>query len=54
MFMEDLGIFDDDIDIDYSDPRWLTPLGMEVLSFLVRQRLAPLVFLFFSLSFPAT
>jgi hypothetical protein len=39
MFMEDLGIFDDEI--DYSDPRWLTPLGMEVHSFLVRQRLAP-------------
>ena len=39
ILMEDLGIYDDEI--DYSDPRWLTPLGMEVHSFLVRQRLAP-------------
>jgi hypothetical protein len=38
-FMEDLGIFDDEI--DYSDARWLTSLGMEVHSYLVRQRLAP-------------
>ena len=38
-FMDDLGIYDDEI--DYSDPRWLTPLGMEVHSYLVRQRLAP-------------
>jgi len=38
-FMEDLGIYDDEI--DYSDARWLTSLGMEVHSYLVRQRLAP-------------
>ena len=38
-FMDELGIFDDEI--DESDPRWMTPLGMEVHSYLIRQRLAP-------------
>ena len=28
IFMDDLGVCDDEI--DYSDPRWSTPLGMEV------------------------
>ena len=39
MFMEELGIFDDEI--DESDPQWMTPLGMEVHSYLIRQSLAP-------------
>ena len=38
MFMEELDIYDDAI--DYSDPRWLTPLGTEVHRYLVRQSLA--------------
>ena len=38
-FMEDLGIYDDEI--NYSDARWLISPGMEVHSYLVRQRLAP-------------
>ena len=39
MFMDDLGVYDDEM--DYSDPRWMTSLGMEVHSYLIRQRLAP-------------
>jgi len=38
-FMEDLGIYDDEV--DFSDPRWSTSLGREVYGFLVRDKLAP-------------
>jgi hypothetical protein len=37
-FMEDLGIYDGEV--DNSDPRWSTPLGMEVHNFLIRDKLA--------------
>ena len=33
--MDELGIFD--YAMNYSDPRWSTPLGMEVHSYLIRQ-----------------
>jgi len=37
-FMEDLGVFDNEM--DSSDPRWSTLLGMEVYSYLIRTKLA--------------
>ena len=36
-FMEELGVFDDQINTN--DPRWSTPLGLNVHSYLVRQDL---------------
>ena len=38
IFMDDLGVCDDEI--DYTDPRWESPLGKEVYSYLLRQKLA--------------
>ena len=38
-FSEELGVYDGEM--DYSDPRWSTSLGMAVHSHLIRQRLAP-------------
>jgi len=37
-FMEVLGVFDNQI--DSTDPRWSTPLGIEVYAYLIRQRMA--------------
>ena len=36
-FMEELGVFDNEMDT--SDPRWMTPLGVEVYAYLVRQKM---------------
>jgi len=38
IFMEELGVFDDEM--DPTDPRWESPLGKEVYSYLLRQKLA--------------
>jgi hypothetical protein len=38
-FMEDLGVYDDD-EMDTTDPRWSTPLGIEVYAYLIRQKMA--------------
>jgi len=46
-FMEELGVFDDAVDT--SDPRWKSPLGVEVHSHLIRQKLAECVLLFYTL-----
>jgi hypothetical protein len=47
--MEELGVYDGEMDT--TDPRWQTPLGVEVYSHLIRQKLAeyvlPFVFLIF-------
>jgi len=40
-FMEELGIYDDEM--DPTDPRWTTPLGIEVHAYLLRQKLAECV-----------
>jgi len=37
-FMEELGVFDDEM--DSTDPRWMSLLGTEVHSYLVREKLA--------------
>ena len=37
LFMEELGVYDNEMDT--SDPRWSTPLGIEVYAYLVRQRM---------------
>jgi len=37
-FMDELGVYDDKVDT--TDPRLETPLGVEVFSYLVRQKLA--------------
>ena len=40
LFMEELGVYDDEMDT--TDPRWMTPLGVEVYAsaYLVRQKMA--------------
>ena len=38
LFMEELGVYDDEMDT--TDPRWTTPLGVEVYAYLVRQKMA--------------
>ncbi|KAF8798357.1 hypothetical protein BYT27DRAFT_7123584 [Phlegmacium glaucopus] len=38
LFMEELGVYDDEMDT--TDPRWMTPLGIEVYTYLIRQKLA--------------
>ena len=40
-FMEELGIYDSEMDT--TDPRWRTPLGIEVYAHLIRQKLAEYV-----------
>ncbi|KAF8804988.1 hypothetical protein BYT27DRAFT_7105837 [Phlegmacium glaucopus] len=35
LFIEELGVYDDEMDM--SDPRWMTPLGIEVYAYLIRQ-----------------
>jgi len=37
-FIEDLGVYDNEIDT--TDPRWLTPLGIEVYAYLIRDKMA--------------
>jgi len=37
-FMEELGVFDNEVHTD--DPRWSTPMGVEVYAYLIRQRMA--------------
>jgi len=44
-FMEELGVFDDEIDA--TDPRWGNPLGTEVYSYLLRQKLEQCVLLLY-------
>jgi len=47
-FMEELGIYDDEIDT--SDPRWSTALGSHVRAYLLRKKTAELsVMLYFDL-----
>ena len=36
-FMEELGVYDDEMDT--TDPRWATPLGIEVYAYLIRQKM---------------
>jgi len=38
LFMEEFGVYDDEMDT--TDPRWMTPLGVEVYAYLIRQKLA--------------
>jgi hypothetical protein len=38
LFMEELGVYDDEM--DSTDPRWTTPLGIEVYAYLIRQKMA--------------
>ena len=38
LFMEELGVYDDEMDT--TDPKWTTPLGVEVYAYLVRQKMA--------------
>ena len=38
LFMEELGVYDDEMDT--TDPRWETPLGVEVYAYLLRQKIA--------------
>jgi hypothetical protein len=38
LFMEELGVYDDEMDT--TDPRWMTPLGVEVYAYLIRQKMA--------------
>jgi hypothetical protein len=35
--MEELGVFDNEMDT--SDPRWSTPLGVEVYAYLIRRKM---------------
>ena len=37
VFMEELGVYDDEMDT--TDPRWATPLGIEVYAYLIRQKM---------------
>lgn len=37
-FMDELGVYDGELDT--TDPRWKTPLGVEVYSYIIRQKLA--------------
>jgi hypothetical protein len=37
-FMEELGVYDNEMDT--TDPRWLTPLGIEVYAYLIREKMA--------------
>ena len=37
VFMEELGVFDNEI--DFRDPRWSTPLGIEVHAQLIREKM---------------
>lgn len=37
-FMDELGVFDNEI--DFRDPKWSTPLGIEVRAYLFRQKMA--------------
>jgi hypothetical protein len=48
-FMDELGFYDGEIDT--TDPRWQTPLGVEVSSHLIRLKLAEYVLFFFFLIF---
>ena len=34
--MEELGAYDDEMDT--TDPRWMTPLGIEVYAYLIMQK----------------
>ena len=40
LFMENLGVYDDEV--DPTDDRWTSPLGVEVHAYLVRQKTAEL------------
>jgi hypothetical protein len=37
-FMEELGVDDGDLEMDSTDPRWSTPLGIQVHSYLLREK----------------
>jgi hypothetical protein len=37
-FMEEVGVFQDEI--DSADPRWSTPLGIEVYAYLIRKKMS--------------
>jgi hypothetical protein len=43
--MDELGIYDNEI--NFTDPRWLTPLGQQVHAHLLRQKLAWYVILLY-------
>ena len=38
VFMEELGVYDNEMDT--TDPRWTTPLGVEVYAYLIRRKMA--------------
>jgi hypothetical protein len=38
VFMEELGVYDNEMDT--TDPRWSTPLGVEVYAYLIRRKMA--------------
>jgi hypothetical protein len=41
LFMEEMGVYDNEMDI--TDPRWATPLGVEVYAYLIRQKMAEVI-----------
>ena len=44
--MEELGVYDNEMDT--TDPRWTTPLGVEVYAYLIRRKMAEWVIFLYS------